>query len=218
MGDNTTAADPMMTTTHGALPKGPIAGIILAAGLSSRMGRMKLLMPYQKCPLLQHVVDAARDSSLDPVIVVLGHRAHAILRQVDFENTRVVMNPDFREGQSRSLQAGLREVPQACDGALFLLGDQPRVDTTIIDDMIFRYRSGDRPIIVPVYRDKPGNPVLFGRLFFDQLMALHGDIGGRHILHRHEAEVMRVTVPHNGIHLDIDTWKDYRRLTANEAQ
>jgi molybdenum cofactor cytidylyltransferase len=112
-----------------------IVGIILAAGLSKRMGVVKSLLPWGKSFLLDRVIVNAYQSELAGLIVVLGHEAETISQKIDFKESKVIINPDYSTGQSSSLRVGLDEVPADVDGALFLLGDQPFVGSKIINGL-----------------------------------------------------------------------------------
>jgi len=188
---------------------GRVAGIILAAGKSSRMGKMKLLLDVHGKPMLGHVVESALHSALDEVIVVLGHEHERILESIDFKGATVVFNRDFHKGQSTSLKAGIAAVGQNCDAALFLLGDLPLVGPGVIDAVLQKRKATRASIVVPVFGGKRGNPVLLARSLFPMVLALEGDIGAREILTAHEDLIETVAVEHDGILLDVDTWEDY---------
>ncbi|MDZ4278492.1 MAG: nucleotidyltransferase family protein, partial [Dehalococcoidia bacterium] len=131
-----------------------LAGVILAAGASTRMGQPKQLLAYRGRPLLQRVVDAALASSLDEVVVVLGHRAEEVRAALELppdDRIRLVVNPDYAAGQSTSLRCGLRSASSSATGAAVLLGDQPHVSAALIDRIAQAFRSADRPIVRPVY-------------------------------------------------------------------
>jgi molybdenum cofactor cytidylyltransferase len=172
---------------------GRVAGIILAAGKSSRMGKMKLLLDVHGKPMLGHVVESALHSALDEVIVVLGHEHERILESIDFKGATVVFNRDFHKGQSTSLKAGIAAVGESCDAALFLLGDLPLVGPGVIDAVLQKRKATRASIVVPVFGGKRGNPVLLAR----------------EILTAHEDLIETVAVEHDGILLDVDTWEDY---------
>jgi molybdenum cofactor cytidylyltransferase len=196
---------------------GRVAGIILAAGKSSRMGQMKLLLDVHGKPMLGHVVESALHSALDEVIVVLGYEHERIQETIDFKGATVVFNPDFLKGQSTSLKAGIVAVGESCDAALFLLGDLPLVCPGVIDAVVQKHKATHAPIVVPVFAGKRGNPVLLARSLFPMVLALEGDIGARPILAAHKDIIETVDIEHNGIHLDVDTWEDYLSL-ADEVK
>ena len=189
-----------------------IAGIILAAGMSRRMGKPKQLLLFKGAPLLAHVLDAADATCLDPIIVVLGFRAEEIRHQMDFRGHRVVIAESFAQGQSASLKTGVSEVPAHCDGALFLLGDQPLITAGIIEKVLDTFHLSDRDIVIPTYGGRRGNPVLIGRRLFPQLYELTGDIGARALFKTHPNQIQEVQIPSKGACFDVDTLEDYRQL------
>ena len=191
-----------------------IAGIILAAGRSSRLGRPKQLLPLAGRPLLSHTLAHAAASQLDDVILVLGHDAEAIAAAVGEHGQRTVINPDYAAGQSTSVRAGLAALASKTEAVLFLLGDQPAVTAEIIDTIVAAYRGTPAPILVPVYGSERGNPVLFDRALFPELATVGGDEGARAIVRAHAADIRLVPVPGDQSPRDVDTEEDYQRLLA----
>jgi molybdenum cofactor cytidylyltransferase len=176
------------------------------------MGRIKQLLPFKGAPLLAHVVASARGAGLQPVVVVLGHCAARIRREVDLAGTQVVINPDYRHGQSTSLIRGLEALSPACRAALFLLGDQPLVSPGLIAQVLSAYRRTRAPVVLPTFRGRRGNPVLIDRSLFERLAALTGDQGARGLFQEYAGQIERVVVDDPGTHLDVDTWQDYQDL------
>jgi molybdenum cofactor cytidylyltransferase len=189
-----------------------IAGVILAAGKASRMGTPKQLLPYKETTILGEVLKNALQSALDPLMVVLGFMADEIRRRIDFGTATVVIADAYDLGQSASLKAGLSHVPDDCDGALFLLGDQPLITADIIDTLIAQYRRFNNDILIPTYGGKRGSPVLIGRPLFPQLHTLTGDTGGRVLFERFADRIMEIEVGQESICIDIDTPADYEKL------
>ncbi len=190
--------------------KAKIAGIILAAGRGVRMGKIKQLMPINRIPMLQHVINAALASRLDHVIVVLGHAGLEIREAVDLSRVTVVENPDYQKGQSSSLKVGLQALNPAINAALFLLADQPSVDSETINQLIDAYQPDKPPILRPSFEGKPGNPVLMGKTVFSRLLELEGDQGGKGVFRFFQDRMKEVPVQHRGIHTDLDTPEDYQ--------
>jgi molybdenum cofactor cytidylyltransferase len=204
--------------TEGSAPGlGPIVGVILAAGSSSRLGRPKQLLPLGDRPVLDHTVANAAASSLDGLIVVLGHEAAAIEAQVDLGPARVVRNDAYREGQSTSLRAGLAALPTDTAAALFILGDQPLIGPAILDALITAYRRTAASIVMPTYDGQRGNPVLIARALFPDLARITGDQGARGVIRAHATEVLDVPIPGPPPTDDLDTQEDYDRLLARYA-
>lgn len=189
-----------------------VAGIILAAGVASRMGKTKQLLPFRGKTILECVVDSALASSLHRVVVVLGHRADLLAPLLAGRDVEAVVNPRYREGQSSSLKAGLAAITKESDAVLFLLGDQPLVTPELIDRIVGAYRATGSPIVLPVHGGKRGNPVLFSRETFAAMEALSADSGARPLFREYADRLLTVPVADAAIHFDIDTEDDYRRL------
>lgn len=194
-----------------------VAGIILAAGEGSRMGRTKQLLPFGGKSILERVVESALDSALHRVVVVLGHQAERIAPLLAGRGVEVALNPEYRRGQSSSLKCGLRHLGADSDAALFLLGDQPLITPALIDTLVRRYRESPRPIVMPVYQGVRGNPVLFDRETFSRIEELDADCGARALFQEYRGRLLPVPVADPAIHFDIDTAADYRRLLQREA-
>ncbi len=199
-------------------PAGRIAGVVLAAGASSRMNATKQLLPFRGRTLLESVVDSALDSSLHQVIVVLGHRAEALEPLLAGREVVLARNPQYLTGQSSSLKAGLAMVAAETDAVLFLLGDQPLVGAELIDQLLTAYRTSRSPIVLPVFKGRRGNPVLFGRETFARLAALEDDCGARPLFAEYAGRLLRLPVSDPAVLFDIDTEEDYRRLLQLEAE
>jgi molybdenum cofactor cytidylyltransferase len=190
-----------------AAPSMPrIAALVLAAGRSSRMGRNKLLIETPTGMLVQRAVDTVLASKARPVIVVTGNDADAVEAALIGRAVSFVRNPDFAAGLATSLARGLYALPENTDGAVICLGDMPDVVPSLIDRLIAAYNPVEgRAIIVPVRSGRRGNPVLWGRRFFDDLRGLAGDTGGKQILARHDDWIAEITAADDGVLTDIDT-------------
>ncbi len=193
-----------------------VSGIILAAGTSSRMGRPKQLLEYKGKSFLQTIIDTARSSILDDIIVVIGYEKELILQQIDFSGVRIIENEHHAEGQSSSIKAGVSALPENCDAALFLLSDQPLITSGLIRTLIKYYRKTGAGIIVPVKDGRRGNPVLMDRKLFEDLKEIKGDTGGRSLFDRYKQNLECLEVAEMGIHIDIDTPDDYRQLLQSQ--
>jgi len=188
-------------------PRAPkIAAIVLAAGLSSRMGRNKLLAGLNGKPLLRHAVEAAATSAADPVIVVTGNESGKVADALAGLEVRTVVNPDYALGLSTSLRAGIAALPGDCDGALVLLGDMPGVSSALLDRMIAAFSPADnRAIVVASHGGKRGNPVLWARRFFPEILMLEGDSGAKPLIAANGELVCEVEAADDGPLADIDT-------------
>jgi molybdenum cofactor cytidylyltransferase len=184
-----------------------VAAIILAAGRSTRMGGPnKLLAELNGKPLVRIVTEQALASKAQGVIVVTGHQAEQVEKALQGLKVKFVRNPDFADGLASSVKAGIAAVPASADGAVICLGDMPLISAQLIDRLIEAF-APDRGnlIAVPVSDARRGNPVLWSRRFFNELMTLDGDIGARHLIARHGEAVAEVAVEGFGAFLDIDT-------------
>jgi molybdenum cofactor cytidylyltransferase len=187
-------------------PRAPrVAAIVLAAGLSSRMGQNKLLAEVKGEPLIRRTVEAVRRAHVDPLIVVTGHDADKLKSALAGIEVRFVSNPDYSEGLSTSLRAGLKAVPVEADAALVLLGDMPEISTTLLDHMIAAFSPEDgRSICVATSEGKRGNPVLWARRFFPDMEGITGDTGAKHLIALHEPVVCEIEAD-DAVLRDIDT-------------
>jgi molybdenum cofactor cytidylyltransferase len=184
-----------------------VAAIILAAGRSTRMGGPnKLLAELSGKKLVRIAAEQALASKASEVIVVTGHQAELVEQALAGLKVKFVRNPDFAGGLASSVKAGVAAVSANADGAVICLGDMPMIDAHLIDRLIETF-APDRGnlIVVPVADGRRGNPVLWSRRFFAELMTLDGDIGARHLIGKHGAAVAEVPVEGNGAFLDIDT-------------
>jgi molybdenum cofactor cytidylyltransferase len=184
-----------------------VAAVILAAGRSTRMGGPnKLLAELAGKPLVRTVTEQALASNASGVIVVTGHQAGEVEKALAGLKVKFVRNPDFAAGLASSVKTGIAAVPANADGAVVCLGDMPLIDSRLIDRLIEAFAPDRGELIaVPVSDGRRGNPVLWSRRFFTELMALDGDIGARHLIARHAEAVAEVPVEGHGAFLDIDT-------------
>lgn len=188
-------------------PSGRFAAIILAAGRSTRMGGPnKLLAQVTGKPLARIAAEAALASRARPIVVVTGHQGETITEALRDLPLQFAHNPDFADGLSTSLRAGLAALPGDIDGAVVMLADMPQVDGVLIDRLMSAYDAEKGALIaVPVIDGKRGNPVLWSRRFFPELMALSGDVGARHLIGKYAEAVAEVPVTGAGALIDIDT-------------
>ncbi len=187
-----------------------IAGIILAAGQSSRFGAPKQLHDFAGEPLVRRIARIALASRLAQVRVVIGPHSAAMRQALEGLALQIVENPFFAEGQSTSVRVGLEDLDATA--ALFLPVDQPFLDPSLLHRLIAAHEHGSGRIIVPRSGSRRGAPVLFDRAFFPELRALEGDVGGRVLLRRHAAEIHEIEVENPLELTDIDTPEDLRRL------
>lgn len=201
--------------------KKKVAGVILAAGSSSRMGSIKQLLPFRGKTILDHVIANVRNSALSEIILVLGHCSDKIVQNLDLPGNsseiKIVINKEYKEGQSSSLKKGLENISVNCDGAMFLLGDQPLVTDMIINELINAFEASDLPVVIPYCNEKRGNPVIIAKSLFFRLKSLSADTGARVLFKELEHEIVKVPVNDKAILEDIDTKDDYEKLISKKA-
>ena len=198
--------------------KNPTAGIILAAGMSTRFGRPKQLLKLKNKYLIEWVLDAALKSRLQKTVLVLGHEYQTILKAIAAwthePRLEIVVNHRYVDGQSSSLVAGLRKVQHSFPSVMFLLGDQPMLTSETIDRMLVMYRQSEKDICVPVYEGKRGNPTIFNRKMYELLMSVKGDIGARDIILEYSARTLNIEVNKPLCFFDIDSEQDFTHLKS----
>lgn len=187
--------------------------VVLAAGMSSRLGRPKQLLLYQGESLLKHAVNAALQTSMRPVIVVVGANSDEVKREIAGMELFVMENEGWKEGMASSLRCGLAEVQKInadADGIIFMVCDQPYVSKSLLEGLLQAQHKTGLPIVASGYEGKLGTPALFHQSLFAELMELKGDTGARKLIRAHEELVKIVDFPKGMI--DIDTKADYDEL------
>ena len=196
--------------------KKPTAGVILAAGESTRFGKPKQLLKLNDKYLLEWVLDAAIGSRLAKTLLILGHKHQEIITALGEKsrqpNLEVVINPVYQHGQSTSLQIGLSKIRDTFQSIMFLLGDQPMLDSETINTLLEQFWSSDKDICVPVFEGKRGNPVIFSQKFYGHLAELKGDIGARNVIRNHPDHVKEIEIDNPLCFVDVDTQSDYDKL------
>jgi len=183
-----------------------IGGVVLAAGLSRRMGRNKLIAEVGGRSLVRHAAEAALAGGLDPVTVVTGHQAEKIKNALAGLPVGFVHNSDFAEGLSTSLKTGIASLPADCAGAMVLLGDMPGVSPELVAQVRAAFEPDKgRNICVATADGERGHPVLWGRQFFAELMRLSGDMGARELMVANADNIVEVVARDSGPITDIDT-------------
>jgi molybdenum cofactor cytidylyltransferase len=193
-----------------------IAAIVLAAGRSTRMGGPnKLLAEIGGRPLVRIAVEQALASRAKPVIVVTGHERERVEAALKGLPVQFVHNPDFAVGLGGSVRTGIAAVPAAADGAIVCLGDMPQVDAALIDRLITAFAPEQGALaVMPTIDGQRGNPVLWSRRFFPDLMAIEGDVGARNLINRYGEAVVEVPVTGKGALVDVDTPEALRGVKA----
>jgi len=195
-----------------------VAGLILAAGSSRRLGEPKQLLPYKGATLLDATLDLARAAPFAQRLVTVGGAAEAVTETVNFDGLQVVDSLHFTDGCSSSIVSSLSLVDPDAAGIVMLLGDQPGVTQSAIQTLIEAATAGGiAPLAVCDYDDGVGHPFWFGRQVFGDLAELHGDKAVWKLIESGTYPVTRVSVA-GEIPLDVDTREDYERLLAQDGQ
>lgn len=186
-----------------------IAGLVLAAGASRRMGQPKMLLPVGRGTLLSAAVAPLLEAGLDAVVVVLGHQADTVragARLPEDARLRVVVNADWEQGMASSLRRGLAEC-LAASAVVVALGDQPGIPAELVRQLMSAHREAGARLALPVHAGRAGHPVLFARALWGELETARGELGGREVVRRHfaEAACFEAVPP-----CDLDTEQDYQ--------
>ena len=192
---------------------GAVAGVVLAAGSSTRMGRNKLFFELDGETLLRRVVRRAIAAGLDPVIVVVGHEAEHARAEIAALPCKPVDNPDHALGINRSLRTGISHVPERARAAVVMLADMPFVTGRMVAELVARYRDSTAPLVISAYGDVNAPPMLYDRALFSELQQMKGEGCGRQVVRRHRNEAISVSWPEAALQ-DIDVPEDYERIRA----
>jgi CTP:molybdopterin cytidylyltransferase MocA len=194
-----------------------VSAILLAAGVGSRFGGRKLLAPYRGQPLIEAALSNLADAPVGETVVVVGSDAEELREACEPHGVEIVENPDWAEGMSTSVRAGLRTLGPEARAAVVLLADQPLVGAGAVERLVEAFEGGAR-VAVATYGGRLRNPVLFSREVWPLLMdELSGDEGARPFLRRHQELVVRVPCDGVGDPADVDTAEDLRRLEGLHA-
>jgi molybdenum cofactor cytidylyltransferase len=188
-----------------------VSAIVLAAGGSGRMGRIKQLLPVAGMPMLERIFRALAGTTVAEVIAVLGASAERIAPQIP-SHCRTVLNPNWRSGLSTSLKAGLAASSPRSHAALFLLADQPLVSAALLERLLHAYYGTTQGIVAPRFRGQQGTPALFDRRLFPALELVSGDSGGREVIRALPEQIVWVDMDTPKELADIDTPEDYQKL------
>jgi len=207
------------TPRSGAAPRSAptIAAVVLAAGRSRRMAPHNKLLVADRAgkPMIARVVDNVLSSNARPILVVTGHQAEAIEHALGGRPVRYVHAEEYAEGLSASLKAGIAAVPPECAAALVCLGDMPLVNGRMIDRLLSMYDPTEgRRIVLPTFRGKQGNPMLWDRQYFPEILQITGDSGARFLIGKHAEAVCEVEMADDAVLRDFDTTESLSTLPA----
>ena len=194
-----------------------VSAIVLAAGASKRFGVPKQLLPLAGKAIIEHVLETVRATSVDEVVVVLGHAAGQIAEHIPAD-CRMVFNEHWEAGISSSIRAGLEAIDRRAEAVLFVLADQPLITVAALERILEAYYATTKPIVASECQGQRGIPALFDRCFFPELKNLQGDVGGRQIIARFPDKVVSVEVESPEILWDIDTATDYEKILERTKQ
>lgn len=197
----------------------PTAGIILAAGSSSRFGSPKQLLEIDGQMLLAKTIATSLASQLEKVVLVLGHESGRILtalgERLNDLRLSVIVNHRYRDGMSSSLRHGLVEVAAGFPSIMVILADQPFLDHRTIDLLLAKFRNSDKDICLPCFKGRQGVPVIFSSRFYSDIMSIRGDMGGRKIIRENPQSVLSVEIESDDCFIDLDTQEDLQRYFKN---
>jgi molybdenum cofactor cytidylyltransferase len=195
-----------------------IGAVVLAAGRSTRMGSNKLLKPVHGKPMIRQTVETVLRSKASPVVVVTGHDEERVKEALKELNVSFVYNPNFAEGLSTSLMAGVGALPLHVDGVLMVLGDMPLVPAATLNKLILAFDPTEgRSICVPIFQGERGNPILWGRQHFDEFQGLKGDKGAKVLLVVNSDQVVEVPAGTEGVLTDFDTPDSLAKLKGGAS-
>ena len=182
------------------------------------MGTLKQLLPWGNTIVLQRVLDNAAASRLEQIQLILGYCSDEIAGRIMLPSkTRIFVNPAFKEGMHTSVKCGIQNAPPDAEAFMVLLGDQPLIETRVIDRLIDSYREGGKSIVIPVCNGKRGHPVIFAARFREELLAI-GNQGAREVLHRHAGVIFEVPIDSPHVLMDMDTPQDYQKVRREAGE
>jgi molybdenum cofactor cytidylyltransferase len=187
-----------------------ISAVILASGFAVRMEQDKLLLPIDGIPMIQKIAQSVTASNVDETILI--YRRKEVKATVERYVDRTVYNSGAHDGQSEAIRLGLRSIHPNSSACFFIMGDQPLIQPEMINTLIRSAVNNPGKILVPLYGNRTGSPVLFPNTFWPELMQLRGDEGGRKVIRSHPDLVVQIPVAMETAGLDADTWEEYQEL------
>lgn len=189
-----------------------VAAIVVAAGLSTRMGRPKPLLQYGDRTVIEQIVSVLEGSRLDDIVVVIGHERHAVEERLSATAARMVFNPHYSEREMlSSVQCGLAALEPDTDAALIALCDQPQIDAAVVRAIVEAYRAGRGGLIIPSFEMRRGHPILIDRHYWPEVVALGADESLRTVINAYADRIVNIEVDTDSVIRDMDTPADYRR-------
>ena len=205
-----------------------VSAVVLAAGLSTRMGRNKLLLTFRDKPLVVHAVDTLLASKVGEIIVVLGHESERVWDRLDNNQDRVpnvdqrphirlVENPDYREGLSTSVRTGVQAISPEADAIMIYLADQPLLEPADVNRIIEGFaaaKTENKTIVVPFFKGERGNPVVLDASLRDSILGIVGDVGCKGVIKRYPEKVYAIEMENDHVVRDVDDAQAYERLVG----
>src|SRR3984893_9817722 len=195
-----------------------LSAIILAARMSTRMGQNKLLLSFKGKTLIAHAVDTLLESEVDEVVVVLGHEAEQVRAQLQGKQVRLVHNPDYRDGLSPSVRAGVGAVSPQVEGIMISLADQPLLEPADVNFMVKAFalaKDAHKSIVVPLFHGQRGNPVILNSSYREAMLEVVGDVGCKRVIKRYPDNVFGVEMETDHVVRDVDNIDDYEEVVSS---
>jgi molybdenum cofactor cytidylyltransferase len=187
-----------------------VGAIILAAGMSKRMGQPKLLMSLKGKTLFRYPLEQAIRNQLSPICLIGGQHMQAFqMEAADLQNVEYIDNPNYEKGMSTSLKKGIKNVKGRSDAAFIFLADQPFVPDKVIQTMIQQFGKDTR-LVRPQYQGNFGHPILIDNSLYDEFLKIEGDQGGKEIIKKYKNETRILSFKDSIWGMDIDTEEDYQ--------
>ncbi|MFF2587650.1 NTP transferase domain-containing protein [Peribacillus butanolivorans] len=193
-----------------------VGAVILAAGMSTRMGKPKLLLPLNGQPLFKHALKATVDVSLQPIVLIAGHYIEEIRHYThDFEDIEIIYNQNYANGMASSLKLGIQAVKKDVDAVMVFLADQPLVSKSIVQLLIDHYKAHKHEgirIVRSKYKEDLGHPILFDAELFNEFDSIEGDQGGKEIIKKYTQLTKIISFDNQMWGMDVDTPEDYLKM------
>jgi molybdenum cofactor cytidylyltransferase len=186
-----------------------IWAIVLAAGESKRMGSPKMILPFRGATIIEKVIENVISSDVNKTVIVLGSDKDEVLRTTDKLPVMYCYNGDYKNGMLSSVKCGFRYLPQDFRAAMVFLGDQPMIETSVINNVIKGYNESGKGIVIPVYKKKRGHPLLVDNKYREEIMNLNGQEGLRELAKRYADDLLEIETENPSILKDIDTEEEY---------
>lgn len=183
--------------------------IVLAAGMSTRMGTQKLLLPFDGMTLIEKVVENIVNAGIENILVVLGANRAEIEEVLEFWPVQTIWNKNYQEGMHTSVIAGVNALPEQAKAALIFLGDQPFIPEHVSAKVVDAWKNSGKGIVIPLFESKRGHPTLYDLKFRQDLLNLDPSVGLRSVALKFQNDICEVEIGCHGILKDIDTREEY---------